>query len=448
MTDITEALSSSSKNGDLQNQHIVIVGGGMVGVSLALLLSKWISKLAAKPALKNKKPARYSITLIEKFSLSTTSETLLSQPSFDARSTAVSAGSAKIFDKLGCWQALKKVAEPIKTIHVSDKGHIGNVNINARDYNQDAVGYVIENRHLGAVLLTELKQSSVNCLAPAKVTNCVPKKNGYSLTIINGDGSNESSGSVTEALHADLLIVADGAQSELRKKLGIDIQTTDYKQSALIVNVALAQPHKNIAYERFTDTGPIALLPLSASQLQAQSSTGDNRAALVWIIPRDQQDNYLNESDEDLLARLQDRFGYRAGAFLSIGERQAYPLTLIQSLEQVRSNLVVIGNAAHFLHPVAGQGFNLALRDCDQLVNCLQQADVDEKMLGELSVLNQYLDEQLFDQNSTITVTDSLVKIFSSARLSNAVMRQLGLLSLSASASTKHLFAKKMMGLS
>jgi 2-octaprenylphenol hydroxylase len=126
--------------------------------------------------------------------------------------------------------------------------------------------------------------------------------------------------------------------------------------------------------------------------------------------------------------------------------RQAYPLTLIQAAEQVRSNLVVIGNAAHFLHPVAGQGFNLALRDCRQLVSCLQQADTDNKLLGELPVLKQYFDDQSFDQNSTIAVTDSLVKLFSSAQLSKAVLRQLGLLSLSASASVKQRFAKKMMG--
>ena len=274
--------------------------------------------------------------------------------------------------------------------------------------------------------------------------SCEAKKNGYKLALKNGD---EVNGSVTESLHADLLIVADGAESELRKKLGIDAHLTDYKQSALIANVALAQPHNNIAYERFTDTGPIALLPLSASQFESQSSIGDNRAALVLIIPRDQQENYLNESNENLLARLQDRFGFRAGQFLSIGLRQAYPLKLIQAAEQVRSNLVVIGNAAHFLHPVAGQGFNLALRDCHQLVNCLAQADTENKLLGELSVLKQYIDAQLFDQNSTIAVTDSLVKIFSSAQLSKTVVRQLGLLSLNTSASVKQRFATKMMGM-
>jgi 2-polyprenyl-6-methoxyphenol 4-hydroxylase len=424
----------------MRNQHIVIVGGGMVGISLALLLSKWLST----SSLKNKISKSYSITLIEKFQLNATPKATLKQSSFDARSTALSAGSAKIFNELDCWQKIQNVAEPIERIHVSDKGHMSNVSINAKEYDCDALGYLVENRHLGSVLLSELKKTAVNCLAPVQVVSCEAKKNGYKLTLENGDKDNKIT---TDEIHADLLIVADGAESELRKKLGIDAKYTDYKQSALIANVALSEPHKNIAYERFTDTGPIALLPLSASPLESQPATGNDRAALVWIIPRDQQDNYLNESNENLLARLQDRFGYRAGKFLSIGARQAYPLTLIQAAEQVRSNLVLIGNAAHFLHPVAGQGFNLALRDCYQLVSCLQQADTNNKLLGELSVLNQYLDDQSFDQDSTIVVTDSLVKLFSSAKFSKAVVRQLGLLGLNASPIIKHRFGKKMMGL-
>jgi 2-polyprenyl-6-methoxyphenol 4-hydroxylase len=439
-TVITNALNTNATSSDTDGQHIVIVGGGMVGISLALLISKWVSQSLSN----NKNSRHHRITLIEKFSLKSMPKAELQQSSFDARSTALSAGSMKIFDELGCWQKIQKLAEPIKTIHVSDKGHVANVKINARDFDRDAVGYLVENRHLGSVLLNELKQTAVKCLAPVEVVSCEAKKNGYKLALKYSD---EGNGSVPESLHADLLIVADGAESELRQKLGIDAHLTDYKQSALIANVALAQPHNNIAYERFTDTGPIALLPLSPSEFESQSSIGANRAALVWIIPRDQQEQYLSDSNERIISRLQDRFGFRAGEFLSIGLRQAYPLTLIQAAEQVRSNLVVIGNAAHFLHPVAGQGFNLALRDCHQLVNCLAQAGTENKLLGELSVLKQYLDAQRFDQNSTIAVTDALVKIFSSAQLSKALVRQLGLLSLTASTSVKQRFATKMMGM-
>jgi len=416
---ISSTAKNTTKQASVDEQHIVIVGGGMVGISLALLL--------AKNLLSTQSDSQYSITLIEQFALNTSPKKALEQPSFDARSSALSAGSAAILDEIGCWQDLKKVVEPIKTVHVSDKGHFGNLTIKSEDYSVDAVGYVIENRHLGSVLLKHLQQTSVNCLAPAKVTRCSPKKNGYSLCV-------ESEGN-TQELHADLFIVADGAQSNIRESLGIDVQATDYNQSAVIANIALAEPHHNIAYERFTNEGPIALLPLS-----------DNRAALVWIIPRDQQSEHLESDSAELLQRLQDRFGYRAGKFSLIGERQTYPLTLIQACEQVRSNLVVIGNAAHFLHPVAGQGFNLALRDCYQLMHCLQKASTNQQPLGKLSVLNQYLDKQLLDQDSTIAVTDTLVKLFSTDNVSKAVLRQLGLLSLTGSPAAKKVFAKKMMG--
>ncbi len=416
-------ISKPSKNTtectSARKQHIVIAGGGMVGISLALLL--------AKNLLADKGSTHYSITLIEQFALNASPKKALEQPSFDARSSALSAGSAAIFNEIGCWQDLQKVVEPIETVHVSDKGHFGSVTIKSEDYNVGAVGYVIENRHLGSVLLKKLKQTTVNCLAPAKVTHCSPKKGGYSLSV--------ESENTTQQLHADLLIVADGAESGLRQSLGIDVETTDYKQSAVIANVALAEPHNNIAYERFTDEGPIALLPLS-----------DNRAALVWVIPRDQQSTYVDSNSEQLLKRLQERFGYRAGRFSMLGEPQAYPLTLVKACEQVRSNLVVIGNAAHFLHPVAGQGFNLALRDCYQLTRCLQEAKANQQSLGQLSVLNRYLDKQLLDQDATIAVTDTLVKLFSTDNVSKAILRQLGLLTLASSPVAKKVFAKKMMG--
>lgn len=417
MNIIFNTSGNTTEHSNAHEQHIVIAGGGMVGISLALLLAKNLSANST----------RYSVTLIEQFALNTSSKKALEQPSFDARSSALSAGSAAIFDEMGCWQDLKKVSESIKSVHVSDKGHLGSVTITSEDYDIDAVGYVIENRHLGSVLLHHLKQTQVNCLAPAKVTHCSPKRNGYSLCV-------ESEGN-TQELHADLFIVADGAQSNIRESLGIDVQATDYNQSAVIANIALAEPHNNIAYERFTDEGPIALLPLS-----------DNRAALVWIIPHDQQNEYLESDSTVLLQRLQQRFGYRAGKFSMLGERQAYPLTLIQACEQVRSNLVVIGNAAHFLHPVAGQGFNLALRGCYQLTQCLQKASSNQQTLGQLSVLNQYVDKQRLDQDATIGVTDTLVKLFSTDNVSKAVLRQLGLLSLTGLPVAKKVFAKKMMG--
>ncbi len=413
-----------------KQQNIVIVGGGMVGVSLALLLSK---KLLAKET------NHYSVTLIEKFAFPETPKQSMFQPSFDDRSTAISAGSAAILKQLDCWPLLHDYAEPIQTVHVSDRGHFGGTCLDANNYGVDAVGYVIENRWLGQVLLQQLQSTPVKCLAPATVKECLPKKHGYQLTIESNSKTDEI------ALMADLLIIADGADSALRQSLGIDTTITHYGQSALIANVSLEKPHNNIAYERFTDEGPIALLPLH--QLRNGESKCINRASLVWTLPDKMSTCLLDVGEPELLEKLHNRFGYRAGKITGIGKKAIYPLQLIQAREQVRSHLVIVGNAAHFLHPVAGQGFNLALRDCQMLTECLQLAQAQEQPLGNYSVLKHYLEKQEFDQQLTIGLTDSLVKTFSSSKLPQAVLRQLGLMSLNTLPVAKNRFAEQMMGM-
>ncbi len=411
-----------------KQQNIVIVGGGMVGISLALLLSK---------KLLEKEIDHYSVTLVEKFAFPETPKQSMFQPSFDDRSTAISAGSAAILKQLDCWPLLNDHAERIQTVHVSDRGHFGGTCLDANNYDVDAVGYVIENRWLGHVLWQQLQGTNIQCLAPSTVKQCLPKKEGYQLTIESNPDEMK--------LNADLLIIADGADSALRQSLGIDTSTTHYGQSALIANISLEKPHNNIAYERFTDEGPIALLPLS--QVHDEHKV-INRASLVWTLSNEKSTSVLDMSEPELLEALHNRFGYRAGKITGIGKKAIYPLKLIQAREQVRSHLVVVGNAAHFLHPVAGQGFNLALRDCQMLTDCLQVAQAQEQPLGTYSVLKHYLQRQEFDQQLTIGLTDSLVKTFSSSKLPQAVLRQLGLMSLNTLPTAKNLFAEQMMGMS
>ena len=394
---------------------IIIVGGGMVGMSLALLLSR--------SSLKN------SITLIEQYSLPLEAELPQWQPSFDDRSTALSAGSQSILEKMGCWPALSEQVETIQRVHVSDRGHFGGAELKAADYDLAALGYVIANRWLGQVLISQLRQSPVEVLAPAKVKACRPVAGGYELQLAEAE----------QALRADLLLIADGAESELRQRLGIETERHNYRQSAMIANVVLDSDHQGAAYERFTADGPIALLPLPDFE-------GQHQAALVWTLPEQTLAEVETLPKTELLRALQKRFGFRAGNIIDIGETQVYPLNLVQACEQVRSNLVVLGNAAHFLHPVAGQGFNLALRDCTALVDVLQQAQLENMELGSLSVLNRYQQVQQQDQFQTITMTDSLVKLFSTRSLPLSAFRQLGLISMQAAPMVKDRFARIMMG--
>lgn len=417
--------------------HVAIVGGGMVGVTLAIMLDQAFD-------------TNVKLSLIEKFPLPFTNHSAkdseqkaqqkplqqpllqpILQPSFDARSTALSASSVDILNQLGLWAELKPQAHAINDIHISDQGHYGSTLLHAHDYDVDALGYVIENSVLGHGLMARLQQTSVACIAPATVSHCQMKKQGAVLTL--------DAEKTRKTITADVVIIADGVDSPLRQSLGIDSEKTPYQQSAIIANVALNCPHNGIAYERFTEQGPLALLPLN-------DFDGQPRASVVWTRDTDNVDEVMALNDQDFIAQLQQCFGYRADHIAHVGQRHCYPLTLVQAKEQVRSNIVVLGNAAHFLHPVAGQGFNLSLRDSEVLVDVLAQAVKQQQAIGHYSVLQQYEQRREKDQQLTIGLTHMLVNLFSSKKLSLSVVRQLGLLSLHAVPSMKKTLAKKMMG--
>lgn len=397
---------------------IAIIGGGMVGTSLANML------VASQPQLR--------VALIEAQSFSTQSE-FPYQPSFDARSTALSYGTAKILRELGLWDTLQQHTTPITQVHVSDRGHFSGGVIDAQDNKLEAVGYVVENAWLGNVLLGHLQsQHAVTCFAPAKVLQVSPQENSARLRVLPGDA-------VEFFIDAALVVVADGGESAVRKSLGIDTEVREYGQTAIITNVEFSEPHGGVAFERFTDEGPIALLPLGESPRATQS-------ALVWTLPEAKADELLRTTDEIFLAQLQERFGFRAGRFTRVAKRFSYPLRLVIAQEQIRSHIVLLGNAAHFLHPVAGQGFNLALRDCACLVETLRDAFAQKKSPGDLSVLEAYRAAQVTDQQLTIEFSDKLVRLFANDHLPLIAMRHLGLLCLDFLPALKDIFVAQTMG--
>lgn len=394
---------------------IAIIGGGMVGASLALLLA-------------HQNP-NWKIALLEARSFSDTS--LQYHPSFDTRSTAVAQGSVEILRELDVWEKLSQHATAINQVHVSDAGHFMGGLIDAKAYNLNAVGYVIPNIWFGQVLLARLKtQANIALLAPVRVEKLIPRQGGTDLLI---------RGEQDQQINCKLAVVADGGDSPLRKTLGIDSHIKDYGQTALIANVAYSEAHKGIAYERFTAQGPLALLPLGAK-------TSARESALVLTLPRDQAHTIASLNDADFLQHLQQRFGNRLGEFLRVSERHIYDLKLITASEQIRSHVVLVGNAAHFLHPVAGQGFNLSLRDCVCLSDALLQGELAGKPLGELSVLQDYLLRQKRDQQLTIEFSDKLVRLFSSSSLPLIALRHLGFVGLDIMPSLKSQFASQTMG--
>ena len=409
------------------NTHfdVAIVGGGMVGISLALLL-------AEQQGLK--------ILLIESQSMAVQSATQATySPSFDARSTALSWASRKIYQSVGLWDRLQLHLSDITQIHVSDRGHGGLTRMTADDADVEALGYVVENRWLGSVLLEHLNQSKVEVHMNSEVAELKPLSSGMQMHLKGGDSSNSEL--ENHLVEASLVVIADGAESQTAKKLGIYSDTTSYNQTAIIANVELEKSHNGIAYERFTDQGPMALLPLA-------DYDGQHRSALVWARPTEIAEQLMSSSDADFLQSLQKIFGYRLGRFKNIGERGSYPLALGIANEQVRRNVLLMGNSAHSLHPVAGQGFNLSLRDAAALASIVQRAREGSRPIGSLEVLEEYYQEQLSDQRNTLMFSDSLTKSFGRSSSLAALGRNAGLLTLDLIPGLRQRFARFGMGMS
>jgi ubiquinone biosynthesis UbiH/UbiF/VisC/COQ6 family hydroxylase len=246
----------------------------------------------------------------------------------------------------------------------------------------------------------------------------------------------------SQQLTSQLLVVADGANSTIRQKLGIRAHKQDYEQTAIIANVSFSDAHNNTAYERFTDWGPMALLPLTDDE------QGQARAALVWTMSEEQATHWCDVPEEEFLEQLQQRFGHRQGQFIRVGERHRYPLNLIEAAEQVRTSVVVMGNAAHSLHPVAGQGFNLALRDCARLTEVLIAALSRGEAINQLSLLKHYAERQRRDQFQTIRFSDQLTKLFTRYQSAFSVVRNLGVSGLDVLPVVKKKFVKATAGIS
>lgn len=400
---------------------IVIAGGGMVGVSLALQLGVVL-------------PPEQSILLVESFPIPPPARgrTPDYHPAFDARSTALSYSSRLIYEQIEVWDDLCQWLCAIESIHVSSRGRFGSTLLRASDHSWPALGYVVENTWLGNTLLQQLhRRGRVEVRSPAKVVGAAPVGAGVSLQL-EGETSDISTG---------LLLVADGASSSLRDQLGVAVSEKPYQQHALVANIASAEPHRGCAYERFTDEGPLALLPLLPAR------EGEQRSALVWTLSPERA-RYLRDcSTREFLQTLQQRFGYRLGRLLQVGERHEYPLSLVQSSEQVRQGIVVMGNAAHALHPVAGQGFNLALRDVAELGRVLAQGVVEGLPPGDLALLQRYQRRQQSDQQRTIKFSDRVPALFMHADPLLGLGRDLALAGLDMLPGLKREFVRHAAGI-
>ncbi len=392
-----------------ESYDVVVIGGGMVGASLACALGATGLRIA----------------VVEAVPLSAAT-----QPSYDDRTIALAYGSRRVFETIGVWHAIDAGGvTPIERIHVSDRGHFGVTRLAARDANLPALGYVVENRVLGAALLSVLQASSaIDWICPAAMESISIEPAAASVTIRAGEA--------TRTLTARLVVAADGAHSTVRSAVGIDAERTEYDQSAVVTNVTASRPVTNTAYERFTSTGPLALLPMSK-----------NRYAVVWSARRAQAKELLARPDDEFLAGLQERFGGRLGEFSRLGKRAAYPLALTKVREHARERLVLIGNAAHTVHPVAGQGFNLGLRDVAALAEVLAGAQRCGADLGAAALLERYARWRRRDNLVIANFTNGLIRVFSSDLFPLALARNAGLVAVDLLPGVKRGFIRVTSGM-
>jgi 2-octaprenyl-6-methoxyphenol hydroxylase len=369
----------------IERFDVAIVGGGMVGASLAAALEN----LGVTTALIEAVP-----------------HDAAAQPSFDERTTALSNGSRRILDTLGVWPGVAGNATPIRKVHVSDQGHFGFARIDAAEQRLPALGYVVPNRSLGAALWSSLSgRSDVRVFCPDRVARVETRERSIELILEAG---------APQSIEARLVVAADGIESAVRRAFGVEADVRDYHQTAVITTVLTNRFHEHVAYERFTASGPLALLPLA-----------DGRCTLVLTLARDMAEHALAWPDEEFLGEVQRRFGFRLGRFLKVGRRVAYPLSLSRARKTSAGRCVIVGNAAQGLHPVAGMGFNLGLRDAASLAELIAEHRCDP---GSLSLTAAYDDWRAADRREIIRFTDGLVRLFSAPWGPVRHLRNLGLL--------------------
>ena len=388
---------------------VIIVGGGLVGASLACALA----------------PLGLKLALIEAVAFRAAS-----QPSYDDRTLALSASSCKILQAMGLWSSLRDHATAIREIHVRELHRPGHVVLNPRDLGLDRFGHVVEARVFGAAMSAALPRlENTDFICPAAVEGIRVGEDEVTVDYTGPGGPGQARGA--------LLVGADGAQSFVRESLGIDVERHDYHQTAVICNVTPEQDHRGRAFECFTPSGPFAVMP----HVQG-------RCGLIWCEDSDRAQELLELPDGEFLQRAQHRFGDHLGAFLKLGRRSSYPLRLVRAREDTRPRAVILGNAAHAIHPIGAQGFNLGLRDVAVLAEVLAESvrRGGVATVGHPDTLRRYSEWRAPDQRGTIAYSDGLARLFSNPSPLAAAARTTGLLAHAFIPSLRRQLAVRAMG--
>lgn len=387
---------------------VIIAGAGMVGSCLALALARLPLRILVVDPAAGAAPG---------------------EAHFDARVTALANGSQRILGALDLWSSLAVEAQPIQTIHVSNRGSFGMARINARDEDVAALGYTVENQQLQRALVADRERwPNVEWRQSTRLVDAVCAAEQVTATLADG--------ATKDSVTAKLVVAADGTRSQLRKVLGAQVKVHDYGQIAIVANCSTRIPHQGVAYERFTAQGPVAMLPLRRA-----------RSGFIWTLPKAAGEALASCPDDEFIAALQRAFGYRLGRFVRLGERQAYPLVSSSARPIAGQRMLLIGNAANTLHPVAGQGFNLALRDVSILAEIIDRQLAVDGDPGSVAVLDGYQQWREADQDKVAWFTHNLIGLFGMEQRAVNVGRNLGLVLFDLIPGAKAVLAKHTMGL-
>jgi len=381
---------------------VLIAGGGLVGASLAIALDGSGFRVALAEAVAPRADL---------------------MPSYDERNLALAGASVNALRALDVLDPATP-AQPIERIHVSRRGDFGSVRLDAKDMGLTAFGATIPARELGNALLRRLDRcDGLARLAPAEVVAIETHEDDVAIRLRRPDGERE--------VRTRLLVGADGTESFVRRTLGIDVERHDYGQSAFVTTLTLDKPLDGAAYERFTDSGPVALLPL-----------GGNRAGLVLSVPTAEAPRVAAFDDDAFVAFVHERFGWRAGRFSRPGRRKAFPLARALASRTTAQRTVLVGNAAQTVHPIGAQGFNLGLRDALTLAELLRDATDP----GDATLLAAHVARRAADRDATTRFSDDLVRLMTNDFAPLRLARSLGFHALDRIAPLKRRFALRGMG--
>jgi 2-octaprenyl-6-methoxyphenol hydroxylase len=387
--------------------EVLVVGGGLVGQSLCAAL-EGAPVRALQVEAEPPRPA--------------------ADPRWDERNFALSRRSVGLLADWGVWPHAQAQARPIEHVHVSSRGDFGAVRVHATDCGVDALGHTVPARVVGEALARRLAHChTVRREAAVRVTAMAPDDDGVAVTLEGPEGA--------RTLRVRLVVGADGTASQVRELAGIGVDAHDYGQTAIVCTIGVRGAPPGWAFERFTDSGPFALLPL-----------GEDRLGMIWTVPADQAGSVLALDDAAFLARAQERFGRRAGSFLRVGARQPWPLRLQRALRVVGPRCVLIGNAAQTIHPIGAQGFNLGLRDVEALARYLVSAATVGADPGAVASLAAHAIAREPDRGGTIELSDGLARAFAHRALPIRLLRGAAFVALERIAPLKRDLAWSLMG--